>query len=91
MRAQADIETMPTIREQIIVTAIPYMVNKAVLIEKTAQLVNEKKIEGIADIRDETGCVSYLAVKGGQNGTPRKLWETTPGGSCNAHSGAQHC
>ena len=54
MRAQADIETMPTGREQIIVTAIPYMVNKAVLIEKTAQLVNEKKIEGIADIRDES-------------------------------------
>lgn len=54
MRAQADIETTASGREQIIVTAIPYMVNKAVMIEKTAQLVNEKKIEGIADIRDES-------------------------------------
>ena len=54
MRAQADIETTASGREQIIVTAIPYMVNKAVMIEKTAQLVNEKKIEGISDIRDES-------------------------------------
>jgi DNA gyrase subunit A len=54
MRAQADIETTASGREQIIVTAIPYMVNKAVMIEKTAQLVNDKKIEGIADIRDES-------------------------------------
>jgi DNA gyrase subunit A len=54
MRAQADIETTASGREQIVVTAIPYMVNKAVMIEKTAQLVNEKKIEGIADIRDES-------------------------------------
>ncbi len=54
MRAQADIETTASGKEQIIVTAIPYMVNKSVMIEKTAQLVNEKKIEGIADIRDES-------------------------------------
>jgi DNA gyrase subunit A len=54
MRAQADIEKTASGREQIIVTAIPYMVNKAVMIEKTAQLVNDKKIEGIADIRDES-------------------------------------
>ncbi len=54
VRAQADIETTASGREQIIVTAIPYMVNKAVMIEKTAQLVNDKKIEGIADIRDES-------------------------------------
>jgi len=54
MRAQADIETAASGKEQIIVTAIPYMVNKAMMIEKTAQLVNEKKIEGIADIRDES-------------------------------------
>ena len=54
MRAQADIETTASGREQIIVTAIPYMVNKAVMIEKTAQLVNGKKIEGIVDIRDES-------------------------------------
>jgi len=54
VRAQADIETTTSGREQIIVTAIPYMVNKSVLIERTAQLVNEKKIEGISDIRDES-------------------------------------
>ena len=54
MRAKAEIEALKTGREQIIVTEIPYMVNKANMIEKTAQLVNEKKIEGISDIRDES-------------------------------------
>jgi len=54
MRAKATIETSPNGKEQIIITEIPYMVNKALLIEKTAQLVNEKKIEGISDIRDES-------------------------------------
>jgi DNA gyrase subunit A len=54
MRAKADIETTKTGREQIIVTEIPYMVNKANMIEKTAALVNDKKIEGISDIRDES-------------------------------------
>ena len=54
MRAKADIEVTKTGREQIIVTEIPYMVNKASMIEKTAALVNEKKIEGISDIRDES-------------------------------------
>ncbi len=41
-------------REQIIVTSIPYQVNKADMIKKTADLINEKKIEGISDIRDES-------------------------------------
>jgi len=54
MRAKADFETTKTGKEQIIVTEIPYMVNKASMIEKTAALVNEKKIEGISDIRDES-------------------------------------
>ena len=54
MRAKAEIETTANGREQIIVTEIPYMVNKALMIEKTAALVNEKKIEGISDIRDES-------------------------------------
>lgn len=54
VRAQATIETTPTGKTQIIVTEIPYMVNKSVMIEKTAQLVNNKKIEGISDIRDES-------------------------------------
>ena len=54
MRAKADIETTKKGRERIIVTEIPYMVNKASMIEKTANLVNEKRIEGISDIRDES-------------------------------------
>ncbi|MBO3697309.1 DNA gyrase subunit A [Roseivirga sp. E12] len=54
LRAKADIETTKTGREQIIVTEIPYQVNKASMIEKTAGLVNEKRIEGISDIRDES-------------------------------------
>ena len=54
MRAKAVFETSKTGKEQIIVTEIPYMVNKASMIEKTAALINEKKIEGIADLRDES-------------------------------------
>jgi DNA gyrase subunit A len=54
MRAKAQFDTTKTGKEQIIVTEIPYQVNKASMIEKTAALVNEKKIEGISDIRDES-------------------------------------
>ncbi|MEM7552442.1 MAG: DNA gyrase subunit A [Bacteroidota bacterium] len=54
MRAKARFETTKTGKEQIIVTEIPYMVNKASMIEKTAQLVNDKKLEGISEIRDES-------------------------------------
>lgn len=54
LRAKSEIETMPSGRERIIVTEIPYMVNKASMIEKTAALINEKKIEGISDLRDES-------------------------------------
>lgn len=54
LRAKATIETSKTGREQIIVSDIPYQINKASMIEKTAVLVNEKKIEGITDIRDES-------------------------------------
>ncbi len=53
MRAKAEIEEVSG-REQIIVTEIPYQVNKADMIKKTADLVNDKKIEGISDIRDES-------------------------------------
>jgi DNA gyrase subunit A len=53
-RAKAKVETLANGKEQIIVTEIPYMVNKANMIEKTAALINEKKIEGISDIRDES-------------------------------------
>ena len=54
MRAKVNVETTKSGREQIIVNEIPYMVNKALMIERTAQLINDKKIEGIADIRDES-------------------------------------
>lgn len=54
MRAKADIESRGGGRERIIVTEIPYQVNKARMIEKIADLVRDKKIEGITDLRDET-------------------------------------
>jgi DNA gyrase subunit A len=55
VRGKADIEeNHKTGRERIIVTEIPFMVNKSTLIEKIAQLVRDKKIEGISDIRDES-------------------------------------
>ncbi|MGB3182331.1 MAG: DNA gyrase subunit A [Cyclobacteriaceae bacterium] len=54
MRARATFEETKTGREMIVVTEIPYMVNKANLVEKTAALVNEKRIEGISEIRDES-------------------------------------
>ena len=54
LRAKASFDTTKSGKEQIIVTEIPYMVNKANMIEKTAGLINEKKIEGISDIRDES-------------------------------------
>lgn len=54
MRAKAEIEETKSGREVIIVTEIPYQVNKADMIRKTAELVNDKKIEGISDIRDES-------------------------------------
>ncbi|MFA9211856.1 MAG: DNA topoisomerase (ATP-hydrolyzing), partial [Moraxellaceae bacterium] len=53
IRGKAEIEESGG-REQIIVTEIPYLVNKAEMIKKTAELVNDKKIEGISDIRDES-------------------------------------
>ena len=54
LRARAAIERMGKDREMIVVTEIPYQVNKAKLIERAAELVQEKKIEGISDIRDES-------------------------------------
>jgi DNA gyrase subunit A len=53
MRGKAEIEEVNG-REQIIVTEIPYQVNKAEMIKKIAELVNDKKIEGISDLRDES-------------------------------------
>ena len=54
IRARTDIEVGRNDRESIIVTEIPYQVNKARLIEKIAELVREKKLEGISDVRDES-------------------------------------
>ena len=54
IRAKANIEEIREGREAIIVNEIPYQVNKAEMIKKTADLVNDKKIEGISDIRDES-------------------------------------
>ena len=54
MRAKTEIEEMTLNRQRIVVTEIPYMVNKARLVEKIAELVHEKKVEGISDIRDES-------------------------------------
>lgn len=54
MRAKAEIETTKSGREIIVVTEIPYLINKAEMIKRTAELVNEKKLEGISEIRDES-------------------------------------
>jgi DNA gyrase subunit A len=54
MRAKAEIETTKSGREIIVVTEIPYLVNKADMIKRTVDLINEKKIEGISEIRDES-------------------------------------
>jgi DNA gyrase subunit A len=54
IRAKAIIENTDSGRERIIVTEIPYQVNKADMIKKTADLINDKKLEGISDIRDES-------------------------------------
>ena len=54
VRAVYDIETLANGKNRIVVTELPYMVNKARLIEKIAELVKEKKVDGITDLRDES-------------------------------------
>lgn len=54
VRAVTDIEAMPNGKNRIIVTELPYMVNKARLIEKIAELVKDKKLDGITELRDES-------------------------------------
>ena len=69
MRAKAAIEDVGKDRENIVVTEIPYQVNKARLIERIAELVQSKKLEGIADIRDESdrdGMRIVIEVKRGE-------------------------
>jgi len=62
MRGVARVEPMRGDREQIIITEIPYQVNKSTMIEKMAELVREKRIEGISDLRDESDREGYRVV-----------------------------
>ena len=70
MRARANVEELRNNREQIIVTEIPYQVNKATLIEKIAKLVNDEKVTEISEIRDESdreGMRIVIILKRGSN------------------------
>jgi DNA gyrase subunit A len=70
MRARAEVEVADNGREAIVVTEIPYQVNKARLIEKIAELVKEKKLEGISELRDESdkdGMRIFIEVKRGES------------------------
>ena len=70
IRARCEVEVADNGRESIIVTEIPYQVNKARLIEKIAELVKEKKLEGISELRDESdkdGMRIYIEIKRGDS------------------------
>ena len=62
MRGKVAIETLRGDREAIIVTEIPYQVNKATMVERIGELWREKKIEGIAALRDESDRDGYRVV-----------------------------
>ena len=62
MRGKVEIETLRREREAIVVTEIPYQVNKAAMVEKIAELVRDKRIEGISDLRDESDREGYRVV-----------------------------
>ncbi len=62
MRGKVEIETIRKEREAIVVTEIPYQVNKATMVERIAELVREKKIEGVSDLRDESSREGYRVV-----------------------------
>ncbi len=83
VRGRAGIEEGPQGRESIVITEIPYGVNKAALVEKIAELVNERKIEGVADVRDESDKEGIRVVVELKRGTvPRvvlnNIYEHTP-------------
>jgi DNA gyrase subunit A len=83
MRSRATIERQGKDRDIIVVTEIPYQVNKARLIEKIAELVNDKRIEGIGDIRDESdrqGMRIVIELKRGEQGLVilNNLYKLTP-------------
>ena len=62
MRGRVDVETLRGDREALIITEIPFQVNKASMIEKMADLVRDKRVEGISDIRDESDRQGYRVV-----------------------------
>lgn len=62
MRGRVEMETIRKEREAIVVTEIPYQVNKATMVERIAELVREKKIEGVSDLRDESNREGYRVV-----------------------------
>ncbi len=62
MRSKVDIEKMAGDREAIIVTEVPYQVNKATMVEKIAELVRDKRVEGISAVRDESDRQGYRVV-----------------------------
>jgi DNA gyrase subunit A len=62
MRGKVEFETVRKEREAIVITEIPYQVNKAVMVERIAELVRDKKIEGVADLRDESSREGYRVV-----------------------------
>src|SRR5437667_4645999 len=73
MRAKAAIEEMGKDRENIIITEIPYQVNKATLIKRIAELAQTKKIDGIADVRDESDRDGMRVVVGLKRAEERQL------------------
>jgi DNA gyrase subunit A len=73
MRARAEIETRKGDREMIVVTEIPYQVNKARLIERIAELAREEKIKGIADVRDESDRRGMRIVVDVKKGEPSQV------------------
>ncbi|MBX2804577.1 MAG: DNA gyrase subunit A [Hyphomicrobiales bacterium] len=62
MRGRVSVETIRKDREALVVTEIPYQVNKATMVERIAELVREKRVEGIADVRDESDRQGYRVV-----------------------------
>jgi len=62
MRGKVEMETIRKEREAIVITEIPYQVNKATMVERIAELVREKKIDGVADLRDESNREGYRVV-----------------------------
>jgi DNA gyrase subunit A len=73
MRARAEIEVRKGDKESIVINEIPYQVNKAKLIEKIAELVKDKRVEGIADIRDESDRQGMRIVLDIRKGEPSQI------------------